>query len=518
MGPNAVPTPQHVSDRVWVPTVPVRPRRTSALGSAVGIVVRAAPLLVAARISAAGEGPRRAAAYLLLAALITVAALASAAMRRRLDASVQWVGRIAGAGLGLLALVCTDAIALVARPTAAVFGREGMGWTQVKAGSTWIAPRVDEPGQKRRGANGIPTRRRAPRFAGILALVLILIAVDIAAGAIWNRTLDTDASGETFPFTGARPPLPPATVPGRDDVRADSPAFDDSPWAAGYFREFHEQDYETQPYTYTTYRDRTGKYLNIRDNVRASADAGDGPVVWFFGGSTVFGEGQRDDFTIPSQFARQAEAEGHPVQVVNFGVQADSNYQSMLRLEQALATRRPLPALIVFYDGANEISQHLAQPATDQPQLYEGIYAGGPSSPDADDDVWTAWRRTSLLARAFGATSSGDDEALPASEDEIVDQILTVYRRGIGLARSMATDADAAFASFFQPARFYDETPVAADVRARLPEGTVDLTDVLAGAGDEIYMDEVHTNEEGARRVAEAMYGRLRKQVEQLSP
>ena len=325
--------------------------------------------------------------------------------------------------------------------------------------------------------------------------------VDVGAGSIWNRTAQTDAPGETFPFVGAQPPLPPATVPGREDVRAASPAFANSPWAPAYFREFQEQGYETQPFTYTSYRDRSGTYLNIKDNVRVSADAGKGPVVWFFGGSSMFGEGQRDDFTIPSQFARMAADDGHPIRVVNFGVQADSNYQSMLRFEQALASRRPLPSLVVFYDGANEISQHLSQPATDQPQLYQGIYAGGPSSPDADDDVWSAWRRTSLLARALGAASGGSADEPPASEDEIVDQILAVYGRGLRLAQSMAADADAGFASFFQPARFYDETPVADAVQADLPPGTVDLSPVLAGAGDEIYMDEVHTNEEGARRL-----------------
>ncbi len=502
---------------MWSPDVPVAPRGTSGLGSAVGIVVRAAPLLFASRVAALGEGPRRAAVYLAAAIAVTVVALVSRTARRGLDRSVQLVGGIVGAALALVALVVAEGIALIARGTAALVGREAMGWTKVEAESTWAAPRVKVPRRGRSGANGIPTRRRTPRLAGTLAVVLVLVGLDLGAGAIWNRTLDTDRSGETFPFVGARPPLPAGTVPGRDDVRADSPAFADSPWAADYFREFHQQGYETQPYTYTGYRDRSGTYLNIRDNVRASADAGEGPVVWFFGGSTMFGEGQRDDHTIPSEFARLAEADGRPVQVVNFGVQADSNYQSMLRLEQALATRRPLPDLVVFYDGANEISQHLSQPATDQPQLYQGIYAGGPSSPDADDDVWSAWRRTSLLAQALGAGTAGSDSDLPAPEDEIVDNIVGVYRRGQRLARSLATDAGAEYASYFQPARFYDETPVADEVRARLPEGTVDLTSVLEGAGDEIYFDEVHTNEEGARRIAQAMYDDLRSQVAERS-
>ena len=507
---------QQRNDRAWVPAVPARPEGSSILGSAVAMVVRAAPLLVASRISAEGEGPRRAMAYLALAVAVTIAALVSVRARRMLDRSVWWAGHAVAAAVGFVALVCTEAIALVARVAATATGREAIGWTRVGAGSTWVEPRIDEPRRRRRTSNGIPPPRRRPRLATFGAVVLVVALVDVGAGSIWNRTAQTDAPGETFPFVGAQPPLPPATVPGREDVRAASPAFANSPWAPAYFREFQEQGYETQPFTYTSYRDRSGTYLNIKDNVRVSADADKGPVVWFFGGSSMFGEGQRDDFTIPSQFARMAADDGHPIRVVNFGVQADSNYQSMLRFEQALASRRPLPSLVVFYDGANEISQHLSQPATDQPQLYQGIYAGGPSSPDADDDVWSAWRRTSLLARALGAASGGSADEPPASEDEIVDQILAVYGRGLRLAQSMAADADAGFASFFQPARFYDETPVADAVRADLPPGTVDLSPVLAGAGDEIYMDEVHTNEEGARRVAAAMYAQLQDEVGQL--
>ena len=155
----------------------------------------------------------------------------------------------------------------------------------------------------------------------------------------------------------------------------------------------------------------------------------------------------------------------------------------------------------------NEVSQHVSQPATDQPQYYQG--PGGPSSPDEDGSLFQAWWRTSLAGHVWERTTEVDPSALPAPAEVLVDQITTVYGRGIALARQLASDAGVAFASFFQPAALYDSYPWVEEVRAALPTGTIDLADALDGPGRATYFDAVHTNEAGARLVAEAMYPHL---------
>ncbi|MCB1038102.1 MAG: SGNH/GDSL hydrolase family protein [Acidimicrobiales bacterium] len=338
-----------------------------------------------------------------------------------------------------------------------------------------------------------------------LMAAIALIGADLVLAGAWDGA--SPAGGSVFALAQAEPPRPPGTVVGYTDQRAEAPAFAESPWAQDYFREFREQDVEGVPYVQVRYRDRSGRFVNVEGNVRRSYTTGRGPIVWFFGGSTMFGEGQRDAHTIPSEIARLAESDGHPIQAVNFGVQADSNFQSVLRFEAALASDRPRPDLVVFYDGANEVSQHVSQPATDQPQYYQG--PGGPSSPDEDGSLFQAWWRTSLAGHVWERTTEVDPSALPAPAEVLVDQITTVYGRGIALARQLASDAGVAFASFFQPAALYDSYPWVEEVRAALPTGTIDLADALDGPGRATYFDAVHTNEAGARLVAEAMYPHL---------
>ena len=77
------------------------------------------------------------------------------------------------------------------------------------------------------------------------------------------------------------------------------------------------------------------------------------------GGSTMFGSFQRDGHTIPSEFARLAEADGIPVRVVNYGQLAYVNWQEVLLLQQ-LASGSSRPDLAVFYDGYNDLLSQFA--------------------------------------------------------------------------------------------------------------------------------------------------------------
>ena len=68
----------------------------------------------------------------------------------------------------------------------------------------------------------------------------------------------------------------------------------------------------------------------------------------------MFGLYQRDEHTIPSEFARLAQARRHPVRVVNYGRLAYVNWQESQLLEQLVGGSQA-PDLAVFYDGFNEV-------------------------------------------------------------------------------------------------------------------------------------------------------------------
>jgi lysophospholipase L1-like esterase len=77
--------------------------------------------------------------------------------------------------------------------------------------------------------------------------------------------------------------------------------------------------------------------------------------VFLFGGSTMWGAGARDEFTIASLLSKNlAEASGVAVEVTNFGQGAYVSTQELIALMLELQ-RGNVPDVAVFYDGANDM-------------------------------------------------------------------------------------------------------------------------------------------------------------------
>lgn len=97
-------------------------------------------------------------------------------------------------------------------------------------------------------------------------------------------------------------------------------------------------------------------------------------TFWLFGGSTMRGATDHDDRTIPSFLALQwnQEEPNLPAIMVNFG---EDGFNSLLETKylQKLLIDEPAPAVIVFFDGAND-SAYFAQHRTpDAHQGYERV-------------------------------------------------------------------------------------------------------------------------------------------------
>jgi lysophospholipase L1-like esterase len=76
--------------------------------------------------------------------------------------------------------------------------------------------------------------------------------------------------------------------------------------------------------------------------------------VFAFGGSTTWGYGVRDDYTLPSLLARRlAQKTDYQVEVLNFGQIGYVSTQEVLLLYQLLA-QGMRPDVVVFYDGIND--------------------------------------------------------------------------------------------------------------------------------------------------------------------
>ncbi len=129
-----------------------------------------------------------------------------------------------------------------------------------------------------------------------------------------------------------------------------------------YFRAEAKLRLTWEPYFYWRTHPMAGKCVNVgADGLRKTWDAGmretgkTDAKVFVFGGSTIFGHGTCDDFTIPSQLAKALAAAGlRNVEVVNFGQLGYVSTQEVLSLLSSLR-RGNVPDVAVFCDGFNDI-------------------------------------------------------------------------------------------------------------------------------------------------------------------
>ena len=304
-------------------------------------------------------------------------------------------------------------------------------------------------------------------------------------------------------------------------------AYEGEPWARQYFLDLGSIPLHFDPYLILRNPDNySSTYVNVTDRVRRSyqqADLGESDAidVWFLGGSAAFGIGQRDEHTIASELVRLAEADELPVRIENMAGSGYVTWQDNLLMATSLVERDP-PDLVVDYNGNNDLA------------LY--MFGGG------------ARRISSLFAdQVYRVLEPASDRVfrpdlgdyMPRNEGTDIDNAARLYGQEVEFGRRVAAAWDIPITYFFQSALWtteqeesiepvlaakgvsrevFDDNARAWDrLRDKLPDGVIDLADALDDADVPVYADTVHTNEEGARLVAQAMYEHLRPQFEALA-
>lgn len=510
-----------------------------------------APVAFAALLAALGH-PTLALAVLVVGLLVAAATTWSPAARQVLTRVFAAVSHVVGRVLTLVLLGLTELIVLVpVWLVQHVLPRRGP-WAG-DAGRWHAHSRGD--GLERHGfglESGIVGRTRGPvrRVARTVVLavgaVVMAMVVDFALGA----TLDHLRTDPIEPQV-ARPASPASAA----ESPAASPALADSPWASAYYDDLAHLRYDYAPFLYPLMADTAAPGITVSGGVRRSYQsdpAGEVPEVWLFGGSAMWGEGQRDQHTIASELVRLAEADGLDIRVMNLGAPGFGSWQEALLFERTLA-HRPAPLLAAFYDGANDMAMQAEYPTADPthfeyPAIHQDITGepvgvaapppetGGPTD-GAFGPVWDRYLDASLVAKGLrqlrqvvpgtgntdstgttdgtGNTGGTGTTGVADTADERplgdgVDPVSTaaIYQRGRALARQLADRDGVATRFFWQPVA----SPGAAylDAAAAVAPGTIDLTGAIGGAGGPVWIDGVDTNERGARLAATAMWPHLR--------
>ena len=132
------------------------------------------------------------------------------------------------------------------------------------------------------------------------------------------------------------------------------PNYQGHDWAAKHFTEFSDQNYQYRSFLGWRRYPYSGETINIDDRgVRRTVDQTPNDAkktIFFFGGSTTWGTGVSDEFTIPSQFASMTD----DYRAVNYGEAAWNAHQSLEMLIKLLQEGER-PDIVVFYDGVNDV-------------------------------------------------------------------------------------------------------------------------------------------------------------------
>lgn len=257
------------------------------------------------------------------------------------------------------------------------------------------------------------------------------------------------------------------------------------------------------------------RFTHVDGVERRSVVAVEGaPEVWFFGGSTMFGIGQRDEHTIASEVAKVAADAGTPVTVRNFGWSSYMAWQEVGLLRR-LVEERGAPDLLVFLHGITDYSglcRHMAggiSPMARTNPLTDARLDDGPKQ----FDCYANPRRTGEVLAGVVDAAMLEAEAMAPGVPIAEFWQPAAYTRAPFPTEGELLDHMGVDAQAFDQQR----NPYLAAIEVdRTPP--IDLTDVFDEVDDPIFFDWAHTNELGARLLARAMWERgLQEQIRALA-
>jgi len=352
-----------------------------------------------------------------------------------------------------------------------------------------------------------------PRLWSLLGIALLMvIAIEILAST-WLRVTHRSENGE--------------------DYRVHADGYHDAEWVHPYFHEFEAANHAVwRSYVYWRRAPFRGRYLNIdeqglRRTWNPPTTGGEKrPRIFIFGGSTMWGTGARDDYTIASWLSRLLmERTGVAATVVNFGEGGYLSTQELIALEEELQ-RGSTPDVAVFLDGVNDVFAAFQNGVPGIPQNEANRMREFNIDQRIYREALLTWFKESavfaLLARpgVAAATPQVDLDALSAKVTEHYAAFVTMIDR---LARTYHFQA----LFFWQPVIFakqqltpyeHDEATKQAFLKPfyqnvyervrdrRAWEGRVRYVgDLFAADAGPYFIDFCHLTESGNQRIAQTI-------------
>jgi lysophospholipase L1-like esterase len=239
-------------------------------------------------------------------------------------------------------------------------------------------------------------------------------------------------------------------------------------------RRVQRRMYQFRPYVVWQPPPFKGRAINIgpdgRRRTLGNSTRPDARRIFVMGGSTVWGAYVADADTFPSHLARVLNRKVGPFKVYNFGQNAYSSTQALIRLMLELRQGN-VPDAVIFLNGVNDgfiAACYPAVPGSIYPlySFFERLSAGAPWRAILRD-VYKNSDAVQLLVRAgvLGKVIFPDREPqLALAGLKVSDKIRVaaeMYRRNVAMAEALAQRFKFQVFFFWQPALYTGRKPLA---------------------------------------------------------
>jgi lysophospholipase L1-like esterase len=331
------------------------------------------------------------------------------------------------------------------------------------------------------------------------------------------------------------------------DTRTQADCYPNEAWVKDLYDEFSASSMEIwHSYVYWRRKPFSGSYIHIGDDgLRTSTfpvpDSISGTPairIFFMGGSTLWGTGVRDDYTIPSLTGKLLSQQGIHAEVFNFGESGYVSTQGLIALMVELK-KENIPDLVVFYDGINDVFS-----------AFQQKKAGIPQNEFNRQNEFNAFRgkkrvvRSILHAVPTFSTVRFITEKMnskkrfistlsAAGSDSLSSAVAQHYRNNVRMIRALGMEYGFKTHFYWQPAifhkkyltgyemkqaeensylrDFYEQAYRKTTIIVTEPDGIdfKDISNIFLGLKEPVFIDWCHVGESGNFIIAEKMAGDL---------
>ncbi len=313
-----------------------------------------------------------------------------------------------------------------------------------------------------------------------------------------------------------------------------------------YFDEISKaHNIEWVPYLYWRRKPFDGKYIKIDSNgIRKTWNAPnkkDAINIFMFGGSTLWGYGARDDFTIPSHLSKLlAQNTRFDVRVVNMGETGYVSTQELVAFTLELQKGNK-PDIAVFYDGINDVAAALlnkkagvtfheknrqAEFNLTNEERSGDLYLASLSMLVKKSNIFTAISRIKGIKEPGPPYETGSPDA-----EKLASEVADVYGSSVSVIGKIGRASGAKTLFYWQPVVFTKDSPsprekeiiaelefldyfhktvnehIKSDEALNANANFHDITGVFNGLEERQYIDYMHLSEAGNGLVAKRIYG-----------